>query len=319
MISRLHLAVFISLIAGACGITPATHRPLQTPNQSPDVDNASPSSPPDDIAPQKADRAEADLPRETVYQPLELYQTYGGVTVQISKVVYSPTAATVELVVFATREYGFTWDDPVQPQYAYLNDILLADDEDSIVRQTSGEYGFARSDPSGLTAFDHVLTFEAPGPNAKALYFEISSIIISNLEAWYPIEFDFSDLSLGDSWQVDQSRDIGPISVVLGTARLIEASDPLHSFRLELDYLAKAREYRGAPIRVTCVRLFREPNSDFSRLQDSNCVDDLPTSYIEFGSPKILGPSLPLRPVQLRASTDIVVEGPWNLSWPIDQ
>ena len=319
MIRDLGAITFFVLAASACSGASATYYPTVVSDHNLGASSeVSPSLPEVDI-PRRATQSDGELDRQTVYVPDDVSQTHGGVTVRISRVVYSSAETIIELTVLASPEYGFIWDELLLPQYAYLlNDFELTDDQGRVVRGTSGEYGFARSDPSRQVAFDHRYSFEAPSAGAKVLSLEMSSVILGNLYASQVMGFSLEDVTLGHEWELNQTIEFGPISVVFERARLVEATGQLHSFRLEADYSHVASEFQGTLIHVTCLRMYPVLNSSFSNPQDSNCEEAASISYIEFGSAKILNPALPSRPLQLRAVTDIIVEGPWTLSWLIE-
>lgn len=318
--SRIPMVTLISLLlTAACSTTSTTEYPARVSEQ--DVDGSAEDL---GLAPGSYDYRPRgtkfpDPDGHTTYRPDGAYQTHGGVTVRVTEVSYSSREMIMDLVVLAERQYGFLWDEELLPQYAYvLNDFQLVDDQGREVRSISGEYGFARSDPSGRVAFDHHYLFEVPAADAKELTLQLSSVVLGNLYAGTVTEFSFEGLTIGDEWELHQPVIFGPLSVVLDRARLREATGQLHSFRLEADYSHSPSEFMGTSIHPTCLRMYPWFNPSFSSLQDSGCVDSAATSYIEFGSAKMLNPSLPKQPLQVRAITDLVVGGPWIMSWSIE-
>lgn len=257
---------------------------------------------------------------EFVSYPVNTSATHGGVTVRIRQVRYSPLATMIDLVVLADRDYGFVWDEELPPQYAYLlNDFQLVDDRGRLVANRSGEYRFARSESAREVAFDHSYVFDAPSPDATELTLQMSSVVLGNVRALDTIEFELEGFVIGDEWLLDSKVVFGPLSLVLERARLGEAAAELHSFRLETDYSFEATQFEGTTIRPTCVRMYSARNSSFSSLQDSGCVEHESTTFVEFGSAKILNPSMPIQPIQFMAITDVIVDGPWNITWRIER
>lgn len=307
------------LLTSACSVASPTDYPAAVNDQEVRslVEDRTLSEEADDHRP--ASPANAEAREQTVDRLDGVSQSHGGVTVRVDQVTYSPHETAIDLVVLADREYGFGWDEELPPQYSYLlNGFQLVDDHGRLVRNTTGEYGFARSDPSGNVAFDHHYRFGTPTADATELTLQFSSVILGNLYARDIMEFSLDGLSVGDEWEVHQPVVFGPLFVVFDRVRLAEGTGQLHSFRLEADRSAGASEFMGASVRATCIRMYPVVNPSFRRLQDSNCSETGLISYIEFGSAGVLNPSLPTQPLKLRAVTDLVVDGPWTISWPIE-
>lgn len=317
---RIHVSSVVILFTAVACSTPSSEEPssfaggrhqvaaTETVSSSTEVQN---DQQPTDRSPVQGDG--------TVSRLVNASDTHGGVTVKVSQVRYSAEATTIDMTVFVDREFGLGWDAELPPEYVYLlNDFQLKDDQGRLVTNTSGEYGLATSDPSGQIAFDHHYIFDAPQADATELTLHMSSVVIGNLSAHYTIEVSLDGRGIGDAWDFDKQAKFGPLLVVFAQARLREATEQLHSFRLETDYSYAASEFEGSSIQPTCVRMY--PAGDpFFRLQDSGCAESQPTSYIEFKSPASLSPPLASQPIQLTAVTDLVVDGPWIISWPIER